>query len=167
MNQDLDNCKYEESKDSRITYIPVGQYLALIFSVPEGYLTTWEAWENYFRTIYGTSDIAIEEKSYWARTVGEKEVPYWKIIGPTGFIQANGYFYSQETQRREVEAQGFVIEAAGKEKKSIRVKDYKKYLYDLSQIDASCIINTDIPSLSLLDVIDDIRAGKLPYPAGL
>lgn len=43
MNQDLDNCKYEESKDSRITYIPVGQYLALIFSVPEGYLTTWEA----------------------------------------------------------------------------------------------------------------------------
>lgn len=66
-----------------------------------------------------------------------------------------------------MEAQGFVIEAAGKEKKSIRVKDYKKYLYDLSQIDASCIINTDIPSLSLLDVIDDIRAGKLPYPAGL
>ena len=111
----------------KATYIPVGQYIALLFQIPEGYLTSWEAMDRYFEKLYGAERVEVDLQSHWPLNVDDVEVPYWKIIGTTGFLHDDWYRCSITTRAEKLREHGFVIETAGKGKQSLKVQNYKKY----------------------------------------
>lgn len=137
----------------KATYIPVGQYIALLFQIPEGYLTSWEAMDRYFEKLYGAERVEVDLQSHWPLNVDDVEVPYWKIIGTTGFLHDDWYRCSITTRAEKLREHGFVIETAGKGKQSLKVQNYKQYFYDLSKIDSKNIIQTDIPSQTKTEAI--------------
>ena len=120
--------------------IPVEQYIALLFNIPDGYLTTWEAMDRYFEKLYGAERVKAELQSHWPLNVDGAEVPYWKIIGTTGFLHDDWYRCSIQTRADKLKEHGFIIEAAGKGKQLLKVRNYKKYFYDLSKISTESII---------------------------
>lgn len=146
-----------------VTYIPVGQYLALLFSIPEGYLTTWEAIEYYFERVYGAEKVAVETHAHWPAFVNDREVPYWKVIGTTGFLRDDRFRCSLETRAEKLREHGFIVELAGKGKQSLKVRNYKQYFFDLSKIDSDIITHTDIPSKTKTDAIWDVMANPEYY----
>lgn len=146
-----------------VTYIPVGQYLALLFSIPDGYLTTWEAIEHYFERVYGAEKVAVEIHAHWPAFVNDREVPYWKVIGTTGFLHDDRSRCPLETQAKKLRERGFIVELAGKGKQSLKVRNYKQYFFDLSKIDSDIITHTDIPSKTKTDAIWDVMANPEYY----
>ncbi len=144
------------------TYVPVEQFLAVICAVPEGGLTRWEDIEAYLKKIYNAHRIELEPKAHWPERVQGKDVPYWRIVGTYGYIM-DGRRSSREQSMERLQKEGHIIEACGRENMSRRVKDFKKYFFDLSTIPADSVLNTDIPKSTFYTAMSDLCSNPANY----
>ncbi len=145
------------------TYVPVEQFLAVICSVPEGKLTRWEDIETYLKRIHNAQRIELEANSRWPERVSGKDVPYWRIVGSYGYVMDDSRRLTREQSMERLQKEGHIIEACGRGNMSRRVKDFKTHLYDLSQIPAETVINTDIPQSTFYTAMADICANPNNY----
>ena len=84
----------------------------MLFQMPDGYLTSWEAMDRYFEKLYGAERVEVDLQSHWPLNADGVEVPYWTIIGTTGFLHDDWYRCSITTRAEKLREHGFVIEPA-------------------------------------------------------
>ncbi len=120
-----------------ITYIPatpakiidIVEYQELIAKIPAGRITRDKEIEEYFKRKYNAKRIEVK------RTVGKTDIlwevyPYWRIVSANGMLPQTTRFWSQDIQRERLEQEGLTIVSGGKEGKSLKVDNYKEYIFD-------------------------------------
>ena len=60
--------------------------------------------------------------------------PFWRQLSANGQLYATTKFKSREQQQQLLERDGLEVVPCGARNACLKVKDYKKYLFDLDQL---------------------------------
>ncbi len=118
-----------------MTEVSNDYYITLIQLVPSGCITRWEDIEFYLIKKFRVRRITPAYGSiwpYWDFT--GKDIPYWRIVGPYGYLFSRSDKYTLEQQERLLVSEGLSVEPCGAGKRSKRVSNYKKYLFDFKSV---------------------------------
>lgn len=119
------------AKPSR--YIPLEEYMDLMRKVPAGKVVTAKTVEAYFKKKYNVEVIVIEVQGSYIEELN-MTYPFWRELSANGQLYATTRFKSRDQQKQLLEADGLEIIPCGAHKASLKVKDYKAYLFDLNTI---------------------------------
>ena len=135
--------KEEYEQMPNIEYIPVlpsttvskSFFVASLLQVPSGYVTRWEDIEAFLCKALEIERIEVDNSSSWP-DIDEngEEVPYWRVVGSYGYLFARADRYTLLERDELLQKEGMIIEPCGAGKKSRRVKDFKKHLFDFNNI---------------------------------
>ena len=112
------------------TEVPVGYFIALLQLVPSGCITRWEDIEAYIKAKLGLERITPAFAAWPYQDEEGNEIPYWRVVGPYGYLFSRSDKYTLEQQERLLVGEGLPIEPCGAGNKSRRVSEYKKHLFD-------------------------------------
>lgn len=134
--------KEEYNKAPNVLYIPeipakevpIGYYIALLQHVPSGCITRWDDMEAFIKAKLGLEKITPAFASWPYQDEEGNEISYWRIVGPYGYLFARSDKYTLEHQERILVAEGIPVEPCGAGKKSRRVSEYKKRLFDFKNV---------------------------------
>ncbi len=107
------------------------EYKELLLRIPKGKLVTSKMIEDYFKKKRNLETIYIEK--YDAVEYINEEYPFWRVLSDTGVL-IQSRFYSRDIQKRKLEEEGFEIYECGANGASLRVRNYKEYLFDLNSL---------------------------------
>ncbi len=137
----IEQIKKDYSNEPNVQYIPaaptakvpIGYYIALLRLVPPGYITRWEDIEAFIKTKLGLERIEPEFAAWPYQDEDGNEIPYWRVVGPYGYLLSRSDKYTLEHQERLLSAEEMPVEPCGTGKKSRRVSEYKKHLFDYNK----------------------------------
>jgi len=112
-------------------YIPLEEYMDLLRQVPAGKVVTAKTVDAYFKKKYYAEVIEIEYMGS-AIEILNMSFPFWRELSASGHLYATTRFRSRDQQQRLLEQEGLEIVPCGANQASLKVKDYKKHLFDLS-----------------------------------
>ena len=136
--------EYEVQEENPIAYISspmerlrfddvsFQEYKELLFKVPQGKLVTNKMIEVYFKKKKNLDTVRIN--SYNVNEYINMSYPFWRVVSETGTLTLTTRFYSREAQREMLEKEGFEIYKCGAKGASLRVKNFKNYLFDLNAL---------------------------------
>lgn len=119
------------AKPSR--YIPLQEYMDLMRKVPAGKVVTCKTVEAYFKKKYNVEVIVIEVQGSYLEELN-MTYPFWRELSANGQLYATTRFKNREQQQRLLEQDGLEVIPCGANKASLKVKDYKSYLFDLDTL---------------------------------
>lgn len=111
-------------------FIPLHEYMDLMRQVPAGKVVTAKTVEAYFKKKYDVEVIVIEVQGSFIEEQ-KMSYPFWRKLSANGQLYATTRFKSREQQQRLLEQDGLEIISCGVRNASLKVKDYKAYLFDL------------------------------------
>ena len=114
-------------------YIPLQEYMDLMRKVPAGKVVTAKTVEEYFKKKYNVEVIVIEVHGSFVEELN-MTYPFWRQLSANGQLYATTRFKSRDQQKMLLEQDGLEIVPCGARQASLKVKDYKKHLFDLSSI---------------------------------
>lgn len=134
--------KEEYDKAPNVLYIPeipakevsIGYYIALLQLVPSGCITRWEDMDAFIKAKLGLEKIKPAFASWPYQDEDGNEIPYWRVVGPYGYLFARSDKYTLDYQERLLVEEGLLVEPCGAGKKSRRVSEYKKRLFDFKNV---------------------------------
>ena len=134
----IDQIKKEYNDAPNVTYmpatpttkVPVDYYIAVLQLVPSGWITRWEDIEALIKAKLGLERIEPVFATWPYQDEKGNEIPYWRIVGPYGYLFSRSDKYTLEHQERLLVAEGLLIEPCGAGNKSKRVSEYKKHLFN-------------------------------------
>ena len=136
--------KYEAQEENSMAYISslmermrfddvsFQEYKELLLKVPHGKLVTDKMIEEYFKKKKNLDTVRIN--SYNIHEYLTRSYPFWRVVSETGTLTLTTRFYSREAQREMLEKEGFEIYECGAKGASLRVKNFKNYLFDLNTL---------------------------------
>lgn len=120
--------------------IPAIEYTNVISRIPEGKVARYDDINRYFAEKYH-AERAEPDYSGWPWYDNEgKEIPYWRIVGTRGTVSGSHRYKAAEQYERLL-SEGVELVPY---KKSYRIVDYKKYLFDVSKIQKGKIVDDGI-----------------------
>lgn len=113
-------------------YISMAEYVGLLQMVPTGKLTRMADIEHYFENKYKVSHIRIDysantDDPFWDKT------PIWREVSMRGML-ANRTICTRETQAKKLESEGFRLVPCGANQRSLKVENYRDYLFDFTKL---------------------------------
>lgn len=147
----------------KATYVPASEFIALIMRIPEGYVTRWEDLIAYLKRMHGAERIELHEVyHHWQKCENGVKIPYWRVVGTYGYLSDDDRYGTRENQEAALSQEGLQIEPCGHKDqygmhKSKRVKDIRKFCYDLSHIPEQDIRNTTVRKLSVPEAVWDMQ----------
>jgi len=114
-------------------YIPLEEYMDLLRQVPAGKVVTVKTVEAYFCKKYHVEVVVIEVEGRFVKEV-QMAYPFWRQLSANGQLYATTKFKSREQQQQLLERDGLEVVPCGARNACLKVKDYKKYLFDLDQL---------------------------------
>ncbi len=131
-----ENYKNIEKPVQEVIHIPAipakkiftDEYQELLSKIPKGMVTRREEIEEYFKKKYNVSNIEIEYEPLKVDTLWVK-YPYWRIISTNGYLPQTTRLWSQDIQRERLEQEGLTIIPCGAYGRSLKVENFRKYLY--------------------------------------
>ena len=136
--------EYEDQEENPMAYISslmerlnfddvsFQEYKELLLKVPKGKLVTRNMIEEYFKKKKNLDTVRIN--SYNIHEYLTKSYPFWRVVSETGTLTLTTRFYSRDVQREMLEQEGFEIYECGAKGASLRVKNFKDYLFDLNTL---------------------------------
>ena len=88
--------------------------------------------EEYFKKKKNLGTVRIN--SYNIHEYLTRSYPFWRVVSETGTLTLTTRFYSREAQRELLEKEGFEIYECGAKGASLRVKNFRNYLFDLNTL---------------------------------
>lgn len=61
-------------------------------------------------------------------------IPLWRVLSTRGFLQET-MWCSRDRQERILKEEGLLVVPCGAYRKSLKVEDYQKYLFDFNTLD--------------------------------
>lgn len=111
-------------------HISEEEYLALLCSVPEGKVTRYDDIVKHLKCRYGVERITIDHKPIGYRP----DIPFWRELSTRGMLQNLPLHCTREQQKEKLEKEGLRIVPCGAYQKSLKVENYRDYLYDFGQV---------------------------------
>lgn len=106
--------------------IPNDEWIGLLCTVPEGKITRIVDIEAYFCKKYDVSRITLDQSPMGYNP----DIPYWRIVSTRGMLQDMAFRCSKEEQKSRLEQEGLAVIPCGAHNKSLKVENYKEYLYN-------------------------------------
>ena len=111
-----------------VRIIPAIEYTNMICKIPAGKVSRYDDINNFFKAKYDVESVE-PEYSGWPTYDNEgKRIPYWRVIGSRGAVTGANW-YKADMQQQYLAEEGIEIVPY---KKSYRVVDYKRYLFNFS-----------------------------------
>jgi len=107
--------------------------MGLMRQVPAGKVVTAKTIDTYFKKKYNAEAIEIE---YMGSAIEMLNLtfPFWRELSANGYLYATTRFRSRDQQQQLLEQEGLEIVPCGANRASLKVKDYKEHLFDLSAL---------------------------------
>ena len=122
---------YKPSKES--VRVPYAVYINLLRVVPKGRLTRYVDIENYVRKQLNVENIEFISNALETRKIFEcyaqGEIPFWRVVSERGFL-TDTLNCSRDRQEKLLDEERFTITECGTANRSLRVENYKEYLFD-------------------------------------
>ncbi|MDE7229335.1 MAG: MGMT family protein [Oscillospiraceae bacterium] len=135
-----DKKSIEKYGGSKMFFAPPADYDKVMRLVPKGKLITVGAIREYFAKRNGadftdpiTAGIFCSIAAWASFQRTEDITPYWRTLKANGELNAK-YPGGAEAQKKQLEAEGFTVIKKGRTNIRYYVKDYDKYLFELTQL---------------------------------
>lgn len=133
-----DEKSVEKYGGNRMYFAPPIDYDKVMKEVPYGKLITVGKIREYFAKQSGadftepmTAGMFVSIAAWASEQRQENKTPYWRTLKADGELNAK-YPGGVEVQREKLEAEGHTIIAKGRKNIRYYVKDYEKFLFELS-----------------------------------
>lgn len=133
-----DEKSIEKYDGNRMYFAPPIDYDKVMKEVPYGKLITVGKIREYFAKQSGadftepmTAGMFVSIVAWASEQRQENKTPYWRTLKADGELNAK-YPGGVEVQREKLEAEGHTIIAKGRKNIRYYVKDYEKFLFELS-----------------------------------
>ncbi len=113
--------------------IPFVEFKELMCEVPAGKVVTRNSIDEYFCKKYNVEVVAIDERYSIIEQIN-KTYPYWREVGQNGVLYMTTRLHSRDEQERLLKEEGVEIIPWGENDRSLRIKDFKKYLFNLNTL---------------------------------
>ncbi len=113
--------------------IPATVVEHLIRQVPAGKITRYEDIQQFIQSAYGYEKVELEHESA-TLCLRDETFPYWRVVGNRGFLPSRHRIYSDRVMAEKLQEDGLSISMGGANQSLYRVDDYKKHLFDFSNI---------------------------------
>ncbi len=144
LNQQKENKKMENQKEQKVIFYPAKKIvnvsdvvrINLLFSVPLGRLTRLEDMENYVANKLGVEFIHFDSDYLIGKWKYENHlreiIPHWRTVSVQGWL-IDSSECNRERQEKKLIEEGFHPEKCGVNGRSLRIADYKEYLFDFDK----------------------------------
>ena len=116
---------YKPAKES--VRVPYAVYINLLRVVPKGRLTRYVRNQLSAENIEFTCDALETRKIFECYAQGE--IPFWRVVSERGFL-TDSMNCSRDRQEKLLNEERFTITESGAGNRSLRVENYKEYLFD-------------------------------------
>ena len=113
--------------------VPMQEYIDLLCKVPAGRITRLADIEHYLEKRYNVSHVQIEFAVNFANPLWEG-IPLWREVSTRGMLQ-NTRHCSRDNQESILRKEGHTIVKCGAHQRSLKVENYKDYLFDFDSQD--------------------------------
>ena len=122
---------YKPAKES--VRVPYAVYINLLRAVPKGRLTRYVDMENYIMKQLNAENVEFVRASLDTLKIfecySEYEIPFWRMVSERGFL-IDTMNCSKDRQEKLLREESFKIVEGGASNRSLRVENYKEYLFD-------------------------------------
>jgi len=106
--------------------VSMDEYLALLCLVPAGKVTRAVDIEAHLAKLHGVNRVTVEQS-----VIGHRpDVPFWRELSTRGMLQDNPFHCPKEYQQKMLEEEGLTIVPCGAYNKSLKVDNYRDFLFD-------------------------------------
>ncbi len=113
--------------------VPMQEYIDLLCKVPAGRITRLVDIEHYLEKRYNVSHVQIEFAVNFANPLWEG-IPLWREVSTRGMLQDTRHC-SRDSQESLLRSEGHTIVKCGAHQRSLKVENYKDYLFDFDSLD--------------------------------
>lgn len=116
-----------------VTPVSETEYFDALYKVPAGKVTRWDDIMEYLRCKHDAKRVELVHDKIV--TYEEKmQIPVWRELSARGFLQ-DSLWCNRERQEEMLKSEGLTIVPCGAYRKSLKVENYQKYLFDFSTLD--------------------------------
>lgn len=113
------------------------EYIDLLSLVPAGKITRSEDIQSFMAKRHGVEDIQVEFSANYRNPLWEG-IPVWREVTKYGMLREFRYC-SRDRQASKLREEGLNVVPCGAHQQSLKVEDYKEYLFDFSTLLMSAI----------------------------
>lgn len=130
-------------KDNQKITLSMEDYLKWLKVVPRGYIVRRKDVLVFLQKHYDVELVEVEYDSRHFSPYGEG-YPSWREVSSRGVLQGGSlagsdYSYTKEGQQRMLENDGLTILPYGPDGRSLKVKHFRKYLFDFAALDSQAL----------------------------
>ncbi len=130
-NQIKKECRIEYIPETPYKLVDYSEYIEALKKVPFGKITRDDDIYEYLAKKHNVNRVELSGHRP-LQDAFDKKYPYWRVVSTRGFLCEDRFLYSVGEQKRLLEAEGLKIIQAGAGGKSLKVENYKNYLYDFN-----------------------------------
>lgn len=113
--------------------VPMHEYIDLLCKVPAGKITRLVDIEHFLEKRYNVPHVQIEFAVNFANPLWEG-IPLWREVSTRGMLQDTRHC-SRDSQESMLRKEGHTIVKCGAHQRSLKVENYKDYLFDFDSLD--------------------------------
>lgn len=113
--------------------VPMQEYIDLLCKVPAGRITRLVDIEHFLEKRYNVPHVQIEFAVNFANPLWEG-IPLWREVSTRGMLQDTRHC-SRDSQESILRKEGHTIVKCGAHQRSLKVENYKDYLFDFGSLD--------------------------------
>ncbi len=121
---------YRPAKPAKI--IPMQEYIDLLCKVPAGKITRLADIEHHLEKLYEVAHVQIEFTVNYDNPLWEG-IPLWREVSTRGMLQDTRYC-NRDHQQDMLRKEGLSIVPCGSFQRSLKVDNYKDYLFDFDSL---------------------------------
>ena len=130
-------------KDNQKITLSMEDYLKWLKVVPRGYIVRRKDVLAFLQKHYDVELVEVEYDSRHFSPYGEG-YPSWREVSSRGVLQGGSlagsdYSYTKEGQQKMLENDGLTILPYGPDGRSLKVKHFRKYLFDFAALDSQAL----------------------------
>lgn len=135
------NSETAQHKNIRVEYIPASpatmvsesEYFEALCKVPAGMVIRRDDILEYLKKKHNANRVEIlHDRPLSCEEI--TEIPFWREVSVRGFLQDSS-LCSRNRQETMLKAEGLPVVPCGAYRKSLKVEDYQKYLFDFNTLD--------------------------------
>ena len=131
-NKNLRDTMVEVIPPAKFKYISSNEFYEVLSMVPAGKITRREDIIEYLKRKYNASRIEINYTINLLTPI-ERGVPLWRLVSTRGFVQGDRFYMGRERCAEKLEEEGFNVIPGGIGGESLKVENYREYLFDFNK----------------------------------
>ncbi len=111
-------------------HISMDEYLELLCSVPAGKVTRAVDIEAHLAKLHGVNRVTVEQSVIGYRP----DIPFWRVLSTRGMLQDDPFHCPKAQQQKMLGEEGLTIVPCGAYNKSLKVDNYRNFLFDFDTL---------------------------------